>query len=92
MAASVCDDDGDDASVCPGTSMMGLATGETRWAGGGIQHRAMLFLFDIWIGNMCLMCLVNELGEISPILGPGQHSGVNIGPNHFLGFTVMDWF
>ena len=35
MAASVCDDDGDDASVCVGTSMMGLATGETRWVGAG---------------------------------------------------------
>ena len=45
MAASVCDDDGDDASVCVGTStsMMGLATGETRWAGGGDLAQSYVF-------------------------------------------------
>ena len=35
---------------------------------------------------MCLMCLVNERGEISPILGQGQHSGVNFGPYPFFRF------
>ena len=43
MTASVCDDDGDDASVCPGTSMMGLATGETRWAGAGDLAQSYAF-------------------------------------------------
>ena len=45
MAASVCDDDGNDASVCvgTGTSMMGLATGETRWAGGGDLAQSYAF-------------------------------------------------
>ena len=43
MAASVCDDDGDDASVCASTSMMGLATGETRWAGGGDLAQSYVF-------------------------------------------------
>ena len=51
-----------------------------------------VFLFDIWIGDMCLMCLVNERGEISPILGQGSILVSILAHIHFLGFTVMDWF